>query len=464
MMKNKYAPTVGPLVREASPERFEAVIHSISDGVFTVDKNWRITCFNRAAEEITGVKQSEAMGRKCYEVFNSNICKDACAIQYTIETGRPVVNLTVYLTDKNQTQIPVSVSTALFRDNKGELIGGVETFRDLRQVEELRKRIQGNYSFEDIISKNKKVREILDILPTVAVNDSSILITGETGTGKELFARAVHNLSGRSDKAFVAVNCGGFPETLIESELFGYEAGAFTGAVKAKPGRFKLAEGGTLFLDEIGELPPILQVKLLRVLQEKVYEPLGSIQSQQANARIIAATNRNLEEMVAEGAFRQDLYYRVNVIKIQIPPLRDRMEDVPLLIDHFMRHFSTLHDKEVSGISPDVLKILMSHDYPGNIRELDNIIEHGCVLCPAGFIKKEHLPDWLQRRPAENPEPNTSLEEVEREFILAALKRNKWNRLATAHDLNIHKTTLFRKIKKLGIQLPSQDGRSSARN
>jgi len=459
-MKDKYAPAVEPFIGGASPERFEAVIRSISDGVFTVDKNWRITCFNRAAEEITGVPRSEAMGRKCHEIFKSNICKDACAIQYTIETGQPVVNLTVYITARNRAQIPVSVSTALFRDNKGELIGAVETFRDLRQVEELRKRIEGDYSFEDIISKNKKVREILDILPTVAVNDSSVLITGETGTGKELFARALHNLSGRSGKAFVAVNCGGFPETLIESELFGYEAGAFTGAVKAKPGRFKMAEGGTLFLDEIGELPPVLQVKLLRVLQEKVYEPLGSVQPQHADVRIVAATNRNLEEMVADGTFRRDLYYRVNVIKIQIPPLRDRMEDVPLLVDHFMKRFSALHDKEVSSISPGAMKILMSHDYPGNIRELDNIIEHGCVLCRAGFIKEEHLPDWLQKS-TENQEPRASLEDVEREFLLASLKRNKWNRLATAHDLNIHKTTLFRKIKKLGIQLPDQDGRSS---
>lgn len=458
-MKREYAPAPVPLIGQASAERFEAVIHSIGDGVFTVDKNWRITCFNRAAEEITGVKRSEAIGRKCHEVFKSNICKDACAVQYTIETGRPVVNLTVYLTDKNQLQIPVSVSTALFRNKKGELIGGVATFRDLRLVEELRKRIEGDYSFEDIISKNKKIREILDILPTLAVNGSSVLITGETGTGKELFARALHNLSGRAGE-FVAVNCGGFPETLIESELFGYEAGAFTGAVKAKPGRFRMAEGGTLFLDEIGELPPTLQVKLLRVLQEKAYEPLGGVQPQKADVRIITATNRNLEEMVAEGSFRRDLYYRVNVIKIEIPPLRDRIEDVPLLVDHFMRRFSALHDKEVSSISPGAMKILMSHDYPGNIRELENIVEHGCILCRGGFIKEENLPDWLQKS-TENQEAYTSLEDLEREYILSVLKKNRWNRLATARDLNIHKTTLFRKIKKLGIHLPDQDGRSS---
>ena len=445
---------------EASPERFEAVIHSITDGVFTVDKDWRITCFNPAADKITGVPKSEAMGQKCYEVFKSNICKDACAMQYTIETAHPVVSLMVYITDRKGAQVPVSVSTALFRDNKGELIGGVETFRDLRQVEELQKKIGEKYSFEDIISKNKKIREILDILPTVAMSESSVLITGETGTGKELFARALHNLSERAGKAFIAVNCGGFPETLIESELFGYEAGAFTGAAKAKPGRFKLAEGGTLFLDEIGDLPSLLQVKLLRVLQEKAYEPLGGVQTQKADVRIVAATNRNLEAMVAEGTFRQDLYYRVNVIKLEIPPLRHRMEDVPLLIDHFLRHFSTLHDKDINGVSPRALNVLMSHNYPGNIRELDNMIEHGCVLCQGGMIRTENLPDWIHQ-PTETLGADLSLEEVEKQFIISVLKKNDWNRLATANDLKIHKTTLFRKIKKLGIQLPDQDGRSS---
>jgi len=459
-MENKNCTSRKSFLDEASPERFEAVIHSITDGVFTVDKDWRITCFNPAAEKITGVPKSEAMGQKCYEVFKSNICKDACAMQYTIETAHPVVSLMVYITDRNGAQVPVSVSTALFRDNKGELIGGVETFRDLRQVEELQKKIEEKYSFEDIISKNKKIREILDILPTVAMSESSVLITGETGTGKELFARALHNLSERAGKAFIAVNCGGFPETLIESELFGYEAGAFTGAAKAKPGRFKLAEGGTLFLDEIGDLPSLLQVKLLRVLQEKAYEPLGGVQTQKADVRIVAATNRNLEAMVAEGTFRQDLYYRVNVIKLEIPPLRHRMEDVPLLIDHFLRHFSTLHDKDINGVSPRALNVLMSHNYPGNIRELDNMIEHGCVLCQGGMIRTENLPNWIHQ-PTETLGADLSLEEVEKQFIISVLKKNDWNRLATANDLKIHKTTLFRKIKKLGIQLPDQDGRSS---
>jgi len=455
-MKKKRLLKATPFLDKPSPDRFEAVIHSISDGVFTVDSEWRITCFNRAAEEITGISRSQALGRRCYEVLRSNICKDACAIQYTIDTGRPVVNLMVYFTDKQGIQIPVSVSTALFRNIKGELVGGVESFRDLRYVQELRKEIEKTYTFEDIISKNGKTKHILDILPTIALNESSVLITGESGTGKELFARAIHNLSRRGKRPFVAINCGGFPETLIESELFGYEAGAFTGATKAKPGRFALAEGGTVLLDEIGDLPPLLQVKLLRVLQEKTYEPLGGIRSVKANVRIVAATHRNIEAMVAEDTFRQDLYYRINVIKLEIPPLRERIEDVPLLIKHFIGRFSSILDKDISGISPDALNILLSYDYPGNVRELENIIEHGCVLCPGNLIRVKHLPESLRPR-IENIGTASSLSEVEKQFIISILTKNKWNRLAAARELKIHKTTLFRKMKKLDIKPPDQD-------
>lgn len=454
-MKKMVSAKPVPFLCEPWPERFEAIIHSISEGVFTVDREWRITCFNRAAEEIIGIPRSEALGCRCYEVFRSNICKDACAVQYTIETGRPIVNLTVYLTNRKGAQIPVSVSTALFKNKEGKLIGGVETFRDLRYVEELHKEIEKAYSFENIISKNNKIKHILEILPTIAVTESSVLITGESGTGKELFARAIHNLSGRGKRPFVAINCGGFPETLIESELFGYEAGAFTGATKAKPGRFALAEGSTLFLDEIGDLPHHLQVKLLRVLQEKTYEPLGGIKTLKADVRIVAATNRKLETMIAEGTFRQDLFYRINVIELEIPPLRERMEDLPLLVNHFIGHFSAIHDKNISGIANDALNALISHDYPGNVRELENIIEHGCVLCPGNLIRSKHLPEWLRPR-IENTVTASNLAEVEKQFIISILKKNKWNRLATAKELKIHKTTLFRKMKKLHIDPPDQ--------
>ncbi len=450
----------GEFLTKPSPDRFEAVVQSISEGVFTVDREWRITCFNHAAEKITGIHRSEALGQRCYEVLKSNICKEACAIQYTIETKRPVTNLTVYLTNRVGKQIPVSVSTALFINAEGKLIGGVETFRDLRQVEELRKQIEKTYTFEDIITKNNKTREIMDILPTIALNESSVLITGESGTGKELFARAIHNLSGRSKGKFVPINCGAFPETLIESELFGYEAGAFTGASKAKPGRFALAEGGTLFLDEVGDLPLLLQVKLLRVLQEKSYEPLGSVLSVKADVRIVAATHRDLETMVERETFRQDLYYRINVIRLEIPPLRERMEDVPLLIDHFIARFSALNNKDISGITPEALDILLGYNYPGNVRELENIIEHCCVLCPGNLIGVKHLPASLRPR-IRKIETASSLTEVEKQFITSVLIKNRWNRLATAKELNIHKTTLFRKMKKLDITPPDQDVRSS---
>ncbi len=443
------------LLNEPSLERFETVIHSIGEGVFTVDREWRITCFNRAAEEITGMSRSEVLGRRCYEVLRSNICKDACAIQYTIDTKKPVINLIVYLTNKAGEQIPVSVSTALFRNTEGKLIGGVETFRDLRQVEVLRKEIEKTYTFEDIITKNKKTRQILDILPTIALNESSVLITGESGTGKELFARAIHNLSGRSKKRFVAINCGSFPETLIESELFGYEAGAFTGANKSKPGRFAIAEGGTLFLDEVGDLPLLLQVKLLRVLQEKNYEPLGGVNSVKTDVRIVAATHRDLEKMVAAETFRQDLYYRINVIKLEIPPLRQRMEDVPLLTNHFIARFSSLQNKDISGITPEALDILLGYNYPGNVRELENIIEHSCVLCPGNLIRLEHLPESLRPR-TKKMETASSLAEVEKQFITSILIKNEWNRLAAAKELKMHKTTLFRKIKKLDIRPPDR--------
>ncbi|MBW2093381.1 MAG: sigma 54-interacting transcriptional regulator [Deltaproteobacteria bacterium] len=443
---------------EPSPERFEAVIQSISDGVMTVNAEWRITCFNKAAERISGISRKEAMGRHCYEVLKSNLCRDTCAMRYTIETGRPVVNLAVYLENSHGTQVPVSISTAVFKDKNGNLKGGVVTYRDLREVEEFRKEIKKAYSFGDIISKSNKVRKILDVLPTIAESESTVLITGESGTGKEIFARAIHGLSQRKKKPFVAVNCGGFPETLIESELFGHEIGAFTGATRAREGRFARAEGGTLFLDEIGDLPFPLQVKLLRVLQERTYEPLGGTHPLRANVRIITATNRNLQEMVAEGSFRQDLFYRINVIKLEIPPLRDRLEDVPLLVDHFISRFSALHNKDIGAISHDAMDILMSHDYPGNIRELENIIEHGCVLCPGGLIQVKHLPDAL-RPTLDSFVRADTFEEMERQFIIYMLKKNNWNRLAAAREMGIHKTTLFRKIKKLGIRLPEKDGR-----
>ena len=451
----------GNAAAEPSQERFEAVLSSISDGVFTVGQDGRIACFNRAAQEITGYTLDEALGRPCSDIFRSNICRDSCALRYTLETGRPVRNLAVTITTKEGRQTPVSISTALLRDKDGNQIGGVETFRDLRPIEELRKKLEQAYTSRDIVAKGKAMSEIMAKLETIASADSTVLITGESGVGKELVARAIHGLSHRADKPFVPVNCGGLPDTLIESELFGYEKGAFTGANKAKPGRFRLAQGGTLFLDEIGDLAPGVQVKLLRVLQEKVYEPLGGIQSVKTDVRILAATHQDLKAMIAQDSFRQDLYYRINVIEINIPPLRERMEDVPYLVKKFVADLAREQGKDVQGLSAKAMARLMAHDYPGNIRELHNIIEHGFVLCPGGLIQAEHLPAYLDQTPTLQPrETNLDPEQLERERILAALANNQWNRLAAARELGVHKTTLFRKIKRYGIKLPDQDGRS----
>jgi PAS domain S-box-containing protein len=433
-----------------SSERFQAVVQSISDGVLTVDREWRITCFNRAAEEITGFRRADVLGRPCYEVLRSDLCRDACPMRRTLDTGSPVSGLVVYITDSQDRKIPVSVSTALYRDPQGRLMGGVETFRDLRQIEALKKQVEKTYTAGDFVTRNPRIRELLDTLPVMAESDSTILIRGETGTGKEILARAVHNLSSRKDGPFVAVNCACFPETLVESELFGYEKGAFTGADRSKAGRFARAEDGTLFLDEVGSLPLPMQAKLLRVLQDKTYEPLGATKTLRTNARVITATNQDLAAMVESGTFRQDLYYRINVIELQIPPLRERPEDVLPLVRHFIGQLSLLHEKSVDGATPEALRLLMAHDYPGNVRELENIVEHGFVLTDGSLIDVQHLPGWLLHEHG-GVMMTGSLEECERRMIRAALERHEGNRVAAADDLAIHKSTLYRKMRRLGM-------------
>ena len=437
-------------------KREDVILDSIADGVFTVDLQWRVTSFNLAAERITGIPRQEAVGRLCSDVFRANICEADCALRRTMETGKPtLVNKAVYIVNARGERIPVGISTALLRDERGKVIGGVETFRDLSLVEELRKELEGRHSFADILSQNHEMHKLFDILPEVAQSESTVLIEGESGTGKELVARAIHSLSPRSKKPLIVVNCGALPDTLLESELFGYKAGAFTDARRDKPGRFALAEGGTIFLDEIGDISTALQVRLLRVLQEKVYEPLGGTQPVKANVRIVTATNKDLSALVKKGEFRQDLYYRVNVVKLSLPPLRKRMEDIPLLIDHFITRFNRLRGKDITGVSPEVLNILMKHDFPGNVRELENIIEHSFVLCRGGLILPEHLPDYL--RPARGKRlPPKTWSELEAQFIGDALRRHGWNRKATAAELGMHKTTLWRKIKRLGIEPPPQ--------
>jgi len=445
----------------------EAILESISDGVFTVDMEWRITSFNRAAEEITRVPRREALGRRCSEVLRSSMCEFECALRRTLKTGKPVIGKSGYIIDANGSRIPISVSTAVLRDASGRVTGGAETFRDLSEVEELRRELEGKYRAGELTSRSPLMQRVFEVLPAVAASPSTVLIVGETGTGKELVARTVHALGPRPQGPFIAVNCGALPETLLESELFGYKAGAFTGANKDKPGRFALAKGGTLFLDEIGEVSQALQVRLLRVLQDRTYEPLGGTRSESSDARIMVATNKDLVEQVRKGAFREDLYYRVNVVRIELPPLRRRKEDIPLLVEQFVKRFNRLQQKTVPGITAEALSLLMAHEWPGNIRELENAVERAFILCNEGRIGLEHLPEELTAHGAgrgPGHEARSARDILDAQAIRAALERNAFHRLAAARELGIHKTTLFRRMKTLGIALPEKDGRSRRRS
>ena len=443
----------------------EIILESISDGVFTVDHNWRIMSFNRAAEEITGTSREEAVGRFCWEVFRSNMCEGDCALKRTMKEGKSFLSSSTYIINNRQQRVPISVSTSPLKNVKGEILGGVETFRDHSLVEELRRELTGNFKVGDMVSRSTGMKKIFSILPQVAESDSTVLIEGETGTGKELIASALHNLSWRKDSPFVAINCGALPDTLLESELFGYKAGAFTNADKDKPGLFQAAGQGTLFLDEIGDTSSAFQVRLLRVLEEKEFQPLGSVEKIKTDIRILAATNRDLGEMVKEGTFRRDLFYRINIIQFQLPPLRERMEDVPMLVERFIKKMNNIRGLSVADVSKEAMSILLTHNYPGNIRELENIIEHAFVLCHEGEIEKSHLPPSLLQLPKDGVAVSSSIEESvrlsEEESIMNALKRNNFNRLAAAKDLGIHKSTLFRKLKKYDISLPERDGRSA---
>jgi transcriptional regulator with PAS, ATPase and Fis domain len=358
-------------------------------------------------------------------------------------------------------RIPISISTAILRDTTNRIIGGVETFRDLSEVEALRKELEHRYSVADIIGSSHVMQQLFEQLPIIAQSPSTVLIDGESGTGKELVARAIHNLSPRRDMPFIAVNCGALPDTLLESELFGYKAGAFTDAHKDKLGRFALAQGGTILLDEIGDISPAMQSRLLRVLQERVYEPLGSVQSVKADVRVLAATNSDLDQLVKDGTFRQDLYYRINVIRLNLPALRQRMVDIPLLANHFVARFNRLHGRDMHGLTNEAMARLMAYDFPGNVRELENVIERAFALCQCGMIDVQHLPHHLAQDSvaSEDNSAKSSLRDVERQLMLQTLQRHHGNRSAAARELAMHPSTFYRKSKALGLSLPSSDGR-----
>ena len=443
------------------PPIAENVLDCVADGVFTVDRDFRITYFNQAAEEILGYKRHQVLGRPCREVFKSSLCGQGCGLQRAIENDRPVMMRAIYITNSVGERLPVCISAGALLDDTGEMVGAVETFRDLTHIEMVSNDC-GRTTLPNIVGRSPAMSRVFDLVPIVAESDSTVLIEGESGTGKELVAKAVHELSPRRHKPLVVVNCGSLPDTLLESELFGHKAGSFTDARRDKPGRFELADGGTIFLDEIGDVSPALQARLLRVLQERVVEPLGGTQPRPVDVRVISATNKNVTQLVADGLFRKDLYYRINVVKISIPPLRDRRDDIPLLVDTMIQRAND-NGREIEGVSPEVMEILMTHNFPGNVRELQNILEHAAVLCPKGVITSLHLPEDLIGPSNESSERPDVIESLQRSLILSALNRHGGNRRAAAEELSVHPTTLWRRAQRLGIELPENDGRSNPR-
>ncbi|WP_028307265.1 sigma-54 interaction domain-containing protein [Desulfitibacter alkalitolerans] len=429
---------------------FEFVINSISEGVFTVDHEFNVTTFNYAAENITGFKRDEALGKKCYDIFKSSHCNsESCLLHMAVCKGEKGYSTDVVINCRGKL-IPIDISVMPLFCDKGNVIGGVQIFSDQSKILGLYQQLTKSYSFQNIIGKNKKMQEIYEMIQAVAPYRSSVLIIGESGTGKELVARAIHFLSDRRYKPFIKVNCAALSPTLLESEFFGHEKGAFTGAAFTHQGRFELAENGTIFLDEIAEIPLSLQAKLLRVLQEGEFERVGGKKTLKHDIRVIAATNKDLLHEVNEGRFRQDLYYRLNVFPIKLPSLNERTEDIPLLIEHFIQKFNSYFKKSKKGVSRDAMKFLLHYSFPGNVRELENAVEYAFIKGKGDFIMFEDLPpDMIW--PDKESNPFSKLEDIEKYHIQRILNQTGGNKHDAANLLGITRKTLYNKIKKYNL-------------
>jgi PAS domain S-box-containing protein len=428
----------------------DIIFNSISDGVFTVDRDCIITSFNRAAEAITGFNSRDAVGKHCFDIFRTEMCHKQCALKDTLRTADPVDNARVTIVTRDEREVPIKVTTTLLKDEAGFVIGAVEFFRDISEIEHLRESLDRKRGLDDIVSVNAEMHRLIALIPDIAESECNVLIEGPSGCGKELVAQVIHNLSPRRYGPYIKLNCAALPAPLLESELFGYEKGAFTDAKRAKPGQFSLASGGTLLLDEIGEMDVALQVKLLRVLNNGEYQPLGSTKTLRTDARIIAATNAGLKDEVASGRFREDLYYRINVVNVVVPPLRERPDDIPLLVNHFLRVYATRRKKPITKVSPGALSALRKYDFPGNVRELENAIEHAFVMCHEDEIRVEHLPAHITDQ-SEAVSGIVNGASNEKQVILEALQRHHGNRTKAAVELGVHRSTLWRKLKSYGI-------------
>lgn len=433
----------------------DIILNSIADGVVVIGLNHRILFVNRAAREILGKAGAENLlsGAKCSEVMGHSGCTFGCLLNTIMKTGEHLYNYEATF-ERGDKKIILSINTALLKDKNGKVIGGIEIFRDVSLIKELKDEIKGRYSFENIVGRNHKMHEVYELLREVAPTKATVLIEGETGTGKELIANAIHHNSPRSEGPFIKINCAALSEGLLESELFGHIKGAFTGAVSDKIGRFELADGGTLFLDEVGDITPHTQVKLLRVLQEGEFERVGGTKTIKVNVRVISATNKDLKAAVEKGEFREDLFYRLKVVPIHLPSLRERKDDIPLLVRFFIDKFNKEMGTEITNISPAAMELLMEYNYPGNIRELGHIIEHAFVRCSGKTLNPEHLPKDLQNMDMIGKVINESepLKALEREMIIRALNETKWKYNECSKKLKMSRTTLWRRMKELNIE------------
>jgi len=431
------------------PKTFhDEILDSIAEGLLTVDKNFKINFFNRAAEHITGYNREEVLDQYCKNVFKCELCESKCPIGLILESGNPIYDFRSSMEIKDGTRKPIKLNAAILKNDSDEPTGGVISFRDLSEIETIRKELISSGNFFGIIGHGKMMQEIFGLVQEIADSDAAVLIQGESGTGKEMVANAIQATSRRKSKPFVKINCAVFPETLLASELFGHIKGAFTDAIKNRPGRFELANGGTIFLDEIAEMPLQTQVQLLRVLQEGTFERVGESIQRKTDVRVIAATNLNIAEALKSNKLREDLYYRLNVIPIIIPPLRERTEDIPHLIKIFIKEYSKVYNKVINDVDDNVLEVLIKYPWPGNVRELENVIEFMVVRSKENIIKLNNLPSIIKPE----LESNKTVSEFKKENtseLVQLLHKHKWNKTKVAAELGIGRTTLWRLLKKI---------------
>ncbi|MFC1785018.1 sigma 54-interacting transcriptional regulator [Candidatus Neomarinimicrobiota bacterium] len=434
----------------------DSLFNNINEGIFTINLEKKITSFNKAAELITGYTSKEAIDREYWSILKYQKMEFRDFFISQLSENKPIKNFELIILQKSGARLPIRLSIAKLFNDINKITGYVLSFQDISELMNLTNQLKKNYHYDNMIGRSKRMQEIYHLLNSAAGSRSTVLITGESGTGKELVARALHFNSEVKTKPFITVNCSAFVETLLESELFGHEKGAFTGAISSKPGRFEMVKDGTIFIDEIGDMSRETQVKLLRVLDNREFERVGGTNTIKMKARIVTATNRNLEEEITKKRFREDLFYRINIVNISLPPLRERKEDLSLLIEHFLEKFRNQFKKNIHFISTNALLVLQKYDWPGNIRELENVIERAFVICNTDTIRMDSLPERLwQNKPdilsGLTSNINMSLHEAERMIIENILKKHNGHRGKAAKEMNMDRSTLWRKIKKYNL-------------